>query len=218
MNTDHSYLDIFPSQRVARQLNEEDPECRFAGKVISDTIAYMNIMEEENLHFLKQRQAENLGSTETYKFLRSHERTRNSKLILQYLCTFLSQGLPLEAEIRDKPVNPFEQIRMFALFKIDLIKEKDVTTAILREHERLGLLNDTNSWYYRGQVDRSHKTLREAIESAEAPTVDNYRKVFLGLQKLSTFWFSVRNEEIKRIRKSDLFTYRLTRYLLEKYK
>ena len=77
---DYSYLDIFPSQRVARQLNAEDPECKDVQKVHSEAIAYMKQMDEESIRYLKERESTTLGSSETYKSLRSQERTRNSKL------------------------------------------------------------------------------------------------------------------------------------------
>ena len=217
---EYGYLDIYPSQRVARQLTDEDPECKSVPQVIAESKAYLEIMESENLNFLERRTGDHkIASGETYKFLRSQERTRNTKHILQYLTTFLVK-LPLETDIEaeGRAVNPFDQLKAFILENIALLKEKDVEGAILREHERLGLLNDTNLWYYRGQIDKSYKALREAVGSAEKATIEDYRKLFFSLQRWCTFWFSVRNEEIKRVRKSDLMLYRLTRYLLEKYK
>jgi hypothetical protein len=217
---EYTYLDIYPSQRIAIELNEEDPECKFVQKVISETKAYIEIMEGENVHYLNKRKGEQeIDSTGAYKFLRNHDRAQNTKLILQYLVTFLSK-LPLEkdVELEGKIVNPFEQLKSFTLYIINLLKAKDVSDAILREHERLGLLTDTNLWYYRGQIDKSHKTLTEFISTAKSAAVEDYPILFLGLQRLCTFWFSVRNEEIKRVRKSDILIYKLTRCLLEKYK
>ncbi|UCH92640.1 MAG: hypothetical protein JSV88_20415 [Candidatus Aminicenantes bacterium] len=216
---EHTYLDIYPSQRIARQLNEEDPACQFIQKTISDVKAYIEIMEDEEVQYFKVREGEKIGASETYKFFRSHERTRNTKFILQYLTTFLAK-LPLEKdiELEGRTVDPFKQLKSFTLFNINLIKDKDVNAAILREHEKLGLLTDTNLWYYRGQIDKSHKMLREVVESVKSATVPDYHKLFSTLQRLSTFWFSVRNEEIKRVRKSDLYIYKLARYLLEKYR
>ena len=216
---EYTYLDIYPSQRIAMELNKEDPECKFVHKAISETKAYIDTMEAENLKYLKERQGEQeMGSSATFKFLRCHERVQNTKLILQYLVTFLTK-LPLEkdVEIEGRLVNPFEQLKSFTIYKLNLLIEKDVNEAILREHQRLGLLTETNLWYYRGQIDKSHKTLTEFITSANSATVEDFRKLFLGLQRLCTFWFSVRNEEIIRVRKSDLYIYKLTRYLLEKY-
>lgn len=212
-------MDIHPHECIATQLNQEDPECKFPQKLIPETKTYIKILEDENTQYLNKRQESQLNAAETDKLLRNQERIYNTKLILQYLHTFLAK-LPLEkdVEIEGKIVNPFEEIRSFILYQLNLLKEKDVYTAILREHERLGLLKDTNYWYYRGQIDKGHKTLTKLIRRTDSATVQDYHILFLGLQCLCTFWFSVRNEDIKRVRKSDIFIYKLTRYLLEKYK
>jgi len=217
---EYSYLNIYPSQRIARQLTDEDPECKLVSKVIAEAKAHIDIMEGENINFLEKRTGnQKIDSDKTYKFLRSQERVNNTKLILQYLITFLKK-LPLEEDIEEegRTVNPFEQLKTFILRSIGLLKESDVEEAILREHKRLGLLNETNLWYYRGQIDKSYREIWKSVEDAQKATLQDYRKLFFSLQRLCTFWFSVRNEEIKRIRKSDLMIYRLTRYLLEKYK
>jgi len=215
--TELSYLDIYPSNRIADQLEAEDPEFKMVGKLLTDAKAFSNIMEQENLQHLRSRNDPNISSRDTYKFLRSQERTRNTRLILQYLVTF-SQHLPLESDIEGKPVNPFEQMKSFVLYNISLLKEPDVSNAILKEHERLGLLNDTNTWYYRGQIDKNYKALKDMVEKSGSATISDYRQVFASLQKLATFWFSVRNQDFKRVRKSDLFIYKLTRALLHKWK
>jgi hypothetical protein len=215
--TELSYLDIYPSNRIADQLEAEDPEFKMVGKLLTDAKAFSNIMEQENLQHLRSRNDPNISSRDTYKFLRSQERTRNTRLILQYLVTFVPH-LPMVADIEGKPVNPFEQMKSFALYNISLLKEPDVSNAILKEHERLGLLNDTNTWYYRGQIDKNYKALKEMVENSGSATIKDYRQVFGSLQKLATFWFSVRNQDFKRVRKSDLFIYKLTRVLMHKWK
>ncbi len=216
---EYSYLDIYPARGIARQLDAEDPECRLVHQVYEEARDYLKIIEDENLRHLKKREPGQLGSEATLMFLRSHERIRTAKHIIQYLLTFLTR-LPLEEdiEIEGRTVNPFEQLKAFTIFTIDLIKDKDVTDAILKGHKQLGLLTNANMWYYRGQIDKAYKTLRELADSAKSAVVEDYRKLFLVLQKQATFWFSVRNEEITRVRKNDLFIYKLTRYLLEKYK
>lgn len=215
--TELSYLDIYPSNRIADQLEAEDPEFKFVGQLLTDAKAYTNVMEQENLQHLRSRNDPNISSRDTYKFLRSQERTRNTRLILQYLTAFVPH-LPSEDDIAGKPVNPFEQMKSFVVYNISLLKEPDVSNAILKEHERLGLLNDTNTWYYRGQIDKNYKTLKDLVEGSGKATIEGYRQVFGSLQRLATFWFSVRNQDLNRVRKSDLFIYKLTRLLLYKWK
>lgn len=213
---EHSYLDIHPTHRIADKIEREDPDFKFLNLLIVEVNAYVEIMEQENIAFLKSHIGHDLSSRDTYKFLRSQERTRNYRWILQYLAAFTSH-LPIEPEIGTEPANPFDQLKYFTIYSIDLLKEKDVSTAILKEHEKLGLLNETNSWYYRGQIEKSHRSLMDMVNRAQRATLEDYKLLFQGIQQLCNFWFSVRNQEIKRTRKSDLLIYKLTRYLLHIY-
>jgi hypothetical protein len=215
--TEYSFLDIHPSKRIADQVDAQDPDFRLVKELVNDATVYIKTMEEENPNQVETGGDQSLDTKETRKYVRSRDRTRNTRMILQYLITFISH-LPLEQEIEVNYVNPFEHLKSFALTSIDLIKEKDVAAAILREHQLLGLLNEANYWYYRGQIDKSYKELREQVEKATRATLDDYSQLFMGLHRLSTFWFSVRNEDIKRVRKSDILMYKLTRVLLAKYK
>lgn len=42
-------------------------------------------------------------------------------------------------------------------------------------------------------------------------------KLFLATQELCVLWFSVKNEDINHVRKSDIYIYQLTLLLLNKY-
>lgn len=214
---DRNYLDIYPSNSIARKIEEEPLDHRWYDQLVTNATMYLKIMEHENVDFLEKRQGPTLDSGDTYKFLRSQERTRHSKLMLQYLITFLSKGLPMAEDLKEDLANPFEQFKSFLIFHIDLLKEKDVTDAILKEHERLGLLNDTNAWYYRGQIDKNHKLLTQSVISANSLTVEGYCQLFHTVQKLCVFWFSVRSEKVERVRKSDIMAYKLCRFLLNKH-
>lgn len=217
MDNEHSYLDISPSQRIADIVKVEDPDFSKVPGLVAEVVAYINVMEEENVKFYEDRRANSqsreMSEGETYRFLRSQERVRNTKLLLQYLVTFMTD-MPLQEAIQGKPVNPFLQLKLFSINSVSLLKEKDVETAILKEHQRLNLLNETNVWYYRGQVDRSYKKIYTELQAAGEATVEGYCKIFQALQDLCTFWFSVRNQQIQRVRKSDLMVYKLTRVLL----
>lgn len=213
-----NYLDVYPSSGIARQYKiEELQKPENIKELFAEVNQYIKIVEQENVRFLHERKKEIISSTDTLRFFRSQERTRNTRLVLQYLMTFLNK-LPQEKEIDKKLVNPFDQLKSFIQFSVNLLKEPDVTNAILREHERLGLLNETNSWYYRGQVNKSYKQILEVVEQAHRAVQGEWCKLFEALHRLSLFWFSVRSENIKRVRKSDIYLCKLTLLLLNKYK
>ncbi len=126
--------------------------------------------------------------------------------------------LPLNKEIEGQQVNPFEQFKSFTRFRADLLKTPDVLDFILKEYKRVGVLDDTNMWYYRGQVTKNYKEIVEIVESAKTAVVEDYCKLFEALQRICLFWFSVKNEDIKQVRKSDIYIYQLTRILLKRYR
>lgn len=212
-----NYLDIYPITGIASQLNSENFEDeQVLRKLIADVQAYIKNAEDDNLRFLHVHNPGQVPKDETLRFFRVHERTKNVRVILQYLLTFLSE-IPLREDIESNVVNPFEQIKAFVLYNVNLLKDPDVIAIILREHERLGLLNERNLWYYRGQINKNYKQILEVVESAKIISREGYCKLFEALQRLCLFWFSVRNENIKRVRKSDIYMYKLTRILMKRY-
>ncbi len=215
--TTQNYLGISPSTGIAKQFEKIDyNDPAMIRKLIADIDEFVKTVEAENVRFLQARQQNAISSAETFKFFRSQERTRNSRLILQYLVTFLTK-LPMRCDLEETVVNPFEQLKTFARNNVNLLKENDVSAAILKEHEKLGLLNDTNEWYYKGQISKNHKELLQVLETARNISIMGYCKLFETLQRLCLFWFSVRNEDVKRVRRSDLFLYQLTLILLERH-
>jgi len=211
-----NYLDIYPTAGIAQKLNAENLEEESALKrLLADVVTYIKTAEEDNVKFLHEQSRGQLTSKDTAQFFRGHERTRNNRVILQYLVTFLTK-LPMKEDLEGKIVNPFEQLKSFTLYNVNLLKDPDVVSIILAEHERLGLLNETNAWYYRGQINKNYKQILEVAESARTVSREGYCKLFEALQRLCLFWFSVRNEDIKRVRKSDIYIYRLTRILMKR--
>lgn len=214
-----NYLDIYPTSGIANQLNAENLEDETALKrLTADIKLYFKKVSNKSLEYYRDHPPDPIdpaSTTTIFKFFRSRERTRNTRLIVHYLVAFLSK-IPLNKEAEEKGVNCFEQLKSLVIYNINLLKENNVTNAILKEHEKLGLLNETNIWYYRGQVNKNYRQLLAAAQSAESAVIEDYCKLFEALQRLSLFWFSVRNEDINRVRKSDLYIYRLTRLLMKR--
>jgi hypothetical protein len=124
----------------------------------------------------------------------------------------------LKEEIEGQQVNPFEQLKTFTRFRVDLLKTPDVLNSILTQYRQVGVLDDTNAWYYRGQVTKNYKQILEVVESAKTAVVEDYCKLFDALQRICLFWFSVKNEDINHVRKSDIYIYKLTHILLSRYR
>jgi hypothetical protein len=214
---EQNYLDIYPSNSIARRIEMEPLDLRWIEQLVAHANSYIKLMEHENVDYLEARQGPFVDTDKKYKFLRSQERTRNTKLIMQHLIGLLSKELVFEEHLKGSSTNAFERLKSFTLFNIGLLKAKDVSAAILKEHEKLGLLNETNRWYYRGQIDKNYKNLYTALQDSNRAGREGYLKLFRVLQQLSVFWFSVRSEDPNRVRRSDILIYKLTRFLLSKH-
>jgi len=175
---------------------------------------YLARLDLDNVAALEARIQTAVNYDDAFCFFRSKERLNNTRLIIQYLIRFCD-GLPDESDIMDDIVNPFEQMREFTAYHIHQLNEADVVEAILREHEKLGLLKEANRWYYQGQIRKSHQEFQTTLERAILPNPDGYSAVFNTLRNVSRFWFSVRREELKHCRRTDVFIYLFSVYLLK---
>lgn len=211
-------LDSYLGKEIAKKLDLECLRDKSVLKELLKTVKQYSVgMEMDDSDALKARKDDVISPQETFQYYRSHERIQYIQLMLQYLFFFLT-NLPLEAEIKDKPVNPFDQFKEFVHYNTKLLKEDDVIEAVVNEYKRQGVLNERNQWYYVGQIDRCHKKIMNTIADALRATIKDYRKLFMGLQELCSFWFSVRNHDLKYIRKSDIYIYKLTWVLLQIHK
>jgi hypothetical protein len=211
-----NYFDFDPTTGIANQLKAENIEDESAIQMlIVDINRFIDTVEQENVKYLIARKNLQVAPDHTVKLFRNQKRIQNVCWILQFLVAFLSK-LPLKDEIKGQPVNPFEQFKTFIRFRVDLIKTPDVSRSILMRYERLGILNESNAWYYRGKISKNYKQIIKLVDSARTATIENYCKLFEALHRLCLFWFSVKSEDIKRVRKSDIYIYKLTRILLNR--
>jgi hypothetical protein len=185
-------------------------------KLKQDIEDYFNTTALEGYRIIKFRKNNEVSSKDTFKFFRYKERTQNTHHIIQYMVAFLEK-LPLAEDIVNEVINPFEQFKGFVRYNIDLLIEADVVEGILGEYQRTGLLNDKNSWYYKGQIEKLYNYLSKMLDEAAQPVKSDYEKLLKIVQRLCLFWFSLRGENYQRVRKSDIFLYKLSKILTEKY-
>lgn len=198
---------------ASRIEKEKIPEGKELEKFLADIKNYIRIMELEAVEFhMKNRDESHLTYYETLDFFRNSERLQNTKYILQYQIKF-TEELPLEEKAAKLPENPFLQFRGFVLFMIKQLQEADVIESIMREYKELGLLTDKTKWYYKGIVKRAYDEMIMTAADANKAIPEDYRKLFTALKKHSLFWFSIRRENVQRVRKSDMYIYRLSRIL-----
>lgn len=176
--------------------------------------AYLHQVDADMVDALQQRHSDNLDDSVTYRFFRSKVRNENIKYLMQYMTAFLDH-LPEEAT--GSPIDPFLQFRQFVQSHADLLAEEDVRRAAMREYARLGLLNDSNRWYYEGRIndrcDEFHARLTTAVDRSPA----GFCALFRVVQEVCLFWFEMRCENPQRVRRSDMLLFTLSGVLLRKY-
>lgn len=142
-------------------------------------------------------------------FLRKKEREENTRLILQYLLMFLDKD-PDDVTPFNEQITSEKQLHEFVSYQVDLLLEKDVKKAILREYSQLGILKAGNFWYYEGRIADLHKELSEAWAHSPGHGPAAIIQLCQILEKLCLFWFDLCREDIRRVRASDIFIYKLT--------
>ena len=173
-------------------------------------------LDEDGVNaFERKKDDQAVTFKDTIGLFRRKERLANTKHLLQYLLLFLDE-MPNPEKIKLLPENPFMQFRDFVISLINDLKEEDVIAAVLREYEELGILNQSNHWVHKGKIRLFHDKLKENMRNVKEATPDNYKMMFSILRKISLFWFGIRRENLSRIRKSDLYIYKLVRILLSK--
>ncbi len=147
-----------------------------------------------------------------HRFFRNREREENTCRILQYLLLFIEEA----PGARQETAEPERQLHGFVRFKVDLLKEKDVRTAILREYSQLGILKAGNFWYYEGRIDDMHKELSRALAKGHHDRAVEITHLCHVLEKLCLFWFDICREDVHRVRRCDMFIYKLALMLRKK--
>ena len=183
--------------------------------VLSIRECILQLDENGIIAFERKKNDNAITFKDTASLFRRKERLSNTKFLLQYLLMFLRE-MPSPEKVKLLPENPFLQFRDFVLSLISDLKEEDLIEAVLCEYRELGILNQSNLWLYKGKIRLFHDKLKESMRQVKTPTPEGYKAMFLALRKISLFWFGVRRENLNRIRKSDLYIYKLVRILLNR--
>ena len=197
-------------------LNPEDADVIIG--VLSDCAAALDDLDKQDHYWLTRRKEYSpMTATEAHSYFRSQERSNNTRLLLQYLQSFWDH-LPTPQENDQDMANPWRQILDFVRFAIDLLESDDVINAALRFNRELGLVTDGTAWYYRGKIRHAHQSLHQLFLLCQKPDAAGWTSLLNVIQSLCLFWFRIRNENIKKVRRSDLCIYQLCRMIRSRHK
>ncbi|MCU0235815.1 MAG: hypothetical protein MUC72_01865 [Acidobacteria bacterium] len=180
-----------------------------------EAIYLLKIMEADPNLMLAERFGGDMSPAALESFFRRRERSEKVCHTLRYLLAFLSH-VPAGAEVREEPVNPAEQFRNFIRFQADLLLEDDVRNAVFQETNHKGNERAGTVWDFQEQVIILNRKLRNMIAHEIDSVAGSISLQCRALEELCRFWFGVRNHDIRRTRRSDIFMYLLAQLVRER--
>lgn len=145
-------------------------------------------------------------------FYRAEKRVDILKKVLQYLVTFV-QYYSEKDEFYNKPYFSLTEFNNLVVFLIDLLLEEDVQKVISEEYKEL---SSEDKKQIEDMVLQNHNEFLKLLKNIELSKSESYLKLFDALKNLSMFWFEIKNWDSLKIRKTDIFIYKLTELLLSK--
>lgn len=177
---------------------------------------FLNKMESSQANALAERSNPVFSPAVGEHFFRNKERNEMIGQTLKYLLAFLEQ-IPGTITYQNKMLNPIETFRECVLFQVTLLLEEDVKKAVFTQINQLGSLGGDNVWDYQGLIIEKNRELQELMAM---PADDDARTLFamcLVLEQFCLFWFDVKQGDLRRIRRSDIFMYKLAKILQDRY-
>ncbi len=171
---------------------------------------YFALAEEREEKILTLRRDQEMDPEASFKYFRAMERIEVRKKIIQILLAIALDKVP------DKK-SRFLFFQLLELSKdlIDFFEEEDVYRESVREFKNSDfLLNRIRDF------DKFYALNKKEIKSflLKAKEKENFIFLLEALFLTSLFWFIIREGNIRKIRKSDLYIYLLSKELKERYK
>jgi hypothetical protein len=176
---------------------------------------FLNKKEAGRAEIVSQRSDHFYSAAALEVFFRSEERNEKVGQILHYLLTFLAH-IPGNAECADKLLDPIAQFRECVLYEVDLLLEADVAKAVFNQINLMGSIDGDNVWDYQERVSAKNRELKELLITGPGGTGSTLLTMCLVLENLSLFWFDVKQEDLRRIRCSDIYIFKLVRILQDR--
>jgi hypothetical protein len=173
---------------------------------------FLNAKEPSQAEILAQRSKPLFSPVPLEIAFRSRERTDKIRQILQCLVAFLVH-IPGTDECDGRHPNPFEQFMGYVLFEVDLLLAEDVKNAVFFEINQIGSASGGNVWDYLRRIIDKNRELNELIITGTSNAASIFMTLCMVLEDLCLFWFDVKQEDLSRIRRSDIFIFELARIL-----
>ena len=140
------------------------------------------------------------------RYFRRRERIERARCIIQYLLAFLGH-IPSAEEVRGDLVDPAEQLRSFVACEVDLLLEPDVRNAVFQETHPNGQPRDGGDCGER--IESISRMLKSTLAGSEGDMPAAIASLCRAVEQLARFWFDVHDNDIRRVRRSDIFMFLL---------
>ncbi len=170
---------------------------------------YFSQAEEKEEVLLSLRKEQQMDPNASLKYFRAIERIEIRRKVLQLLLAIALNKVP-----NKKGTLLFKQLYDSVMDMVKLFEEKDVFEGSKREvlkSEFLTTYIDDFEFFYKFNKDEIENHLKQAKENKD------FILIFEALFLMALFWFTIREGNIEKIRKSDLFIYLLSKKLKEEY-
>jgi hypothetical protein len=165
----------------------------------------MKILEADPNYALAERLMQVMPPESLLRYFRKRERMERARCIIQYLLAFLGH-IPSAEEVRGDLVDPAQKLRSFVACEVDLLLEPDVRSAVLQETHAIGVPWD-GDWEER--ILLINRMLKIILDEGEGDIQAAIAAICRAVEQLARFWFDVHGNDIRRVRRSDIFMFLL---------
>jgi hypothetical protein len=168
----------------------------------------MKIMEADPNFALAERLSQVMPPENLLHYFRRRERIERERCIIQYLLAFLGH-IPSAEEVRADLVDPAEQLRSFVACQADLLLEPDVRNAVFQETNLNGLTRAGGGGDCAERILLMNRLLKGMLAQCEGDIPAAIAALCRAVEQLARFWFDVHGNDIRRVRRSDIFMFLL---------
>jgi hypothetical protein len=168
----------------------------------------LKIMEADPNYALPGSTKQGMPPEHLQLYFRRRERIERKRCIFQYLLAFLGH-IPSNQEVRGDLVDPAGQLRSFVVKEVDLLLEPDVRNAVFADAGPNGPAAGNGDGDLEKRIVLMNRTLRGMLPKGEDGIPAVISSTCRAVEQLALFWFDVHGDDIRRVRRSDIFLFLL---------
>ncbi len=183
--------------------------------LLSEVQYFIEHIEEEINAALRWRELDQAAEAVTAALFRDKQRIQLLRVILQELVT-LSRSLPTAEGGPSEVTERFLRFRQAVASYIGCLQNDELIRAIVSEYQRFGPLQDPTRQDIEKKIADICRELNGMVQQARSADASGYLQLLAALHKQCLFWFEIRGFNFRQIRKSDVYIFKLTDFMLKR--